>query len=105
MSARFWAADANEVAEAWRVILQLRHAPAALVLSRQAMPTLDRTKYASAAGLAQGGYVLADAPAGEPEVQSGISAPNPNKDADGSEKTHGSTRSVGCRSRGSRGNR
>jgi transketolase len=61
-------ADANEVAEAWRVILQLRHAPAALILSRQALPTLDRTKYASAAGLAQGGYVLADAPAGDPEV-------------------------------------
>ena len=60
--------DANEVAEAWRVILQLRHAPAALVLSRQALPTLDRTRYASAAGLAQGGYVLADAPAGDPEV-------------------------------------
>jgi transketolase len=52
--------DANEVAEAWRVILELRHAPAALILSRQAMPTLDRTKYAPAAGLAKGAYVLAD---------------------------------------------
>jgi transketolase len=61
-------ADANEVAEAWRVILQLKHHPAALVLSRQAMPTLDRSKYASAAGLAKGAYVLADAAGGSPEV-------------------------------------
>src|SRR5436190_13569976 len=49
-------ADANEVREAWRVILQLRHVPAALVVSRQALPTLDRTRYASAAGLANGAY-------------------------------------------------
>jgi transketolase len=61
-------ADANEVTEAWRTILQFRHQPAALLLSRQALPTLDRTKYASAAGLAQGAYVLADPPAGTPEV-------------------------------------
>jgi transketolase len=61
-------ADANEVAEAWRVILQLRHEPAALILSRQALPTIDRARYASAAGLARGGYVLADAPGGSPEV-------------------------------------
>jgi transketolase len=61
-------ADANEVAEAWRVILQLRHAPAALILTRQALPTLDRTRYAPAAGLAKGAYVLADAPGGNPEV-------------------------------------
>jgi transketolase len=60
--------DGNEVAEAWRVILNLRHEPAALVLSRQAMPTLDRTKYAPAAGLAKGAYVLADAPGGNPEA-------------------------------------
>jgi transketolase len=60
--------DANEVVEAWKVILQLRHEPTALVLSRQAMPTLDRTRFASAAGLAQGAYVLADPPRGEPEV-------------------------------------
>jgi transketolase len=60
--------DANEVAEAWRLIMGLRHDPAVLVLSRQAMPTLDRTRYAPAAGLAQGGYVLADAPGGAPEV-------------------------------------
>jgi len=51
--------DANEVAEAWKVIAQLQHEPVALVLSRQAMPTLDRTRFASAAGVARGGYVLA----------------------------------------------
>ncbi|MGC1106322.1 MAG: transketolase [Candidatus Acidiferrales bacterium] len=61
-------ADANEVTEAWRVILQLVHEPVALVLSRQALPTLDRTKYASAAGLAKGAYVLADAEGGKPEL-------------------------------------
>ena len=61
-------ADANEVAEGWRVIMQLRHEPVALVLTRQALPTLDRTKYASAAGVAKGGYILADAPNGKPEV-------------------------------------
>jgi transketolase len=61
-------ADANEVSEAWRVILQYRHAPACLILTRQALPTLDRTKYAAASGLAQGGYVLADPPDGSPEV-------------------------------------
>jgi transketolase len=60
--------DANEVTEAWKVILQLHHAPAVLALSRQAMPTLDRTKYAPASGLARGAYVLADAPNGKPEV-------------------------------------
>jgi transketolase len=61
-------ADANEVAEAWRVILQFRHAPACLILTRQALPTLDRTKYAAASGLAKGAYVLADSPGGAPEV-------------------------------------
>lgn len=61
-------ADANEVTEAWRVIMQLRHEPAALILSRQALPTLDRTKYASASGVAKGAYVLADAADGKPEL-------------------------------------
>jgi transketolase len=61
-------ADANEVVEAWRVVMQLRHEPAALVLSRQALPTLDRTRFASAAGLARGAYVLSDPPSGEPRV-------------------------------------
>ena len=61
-------ADANEVTEAWRLIMQLRHDPVALILSRQALPTLDRTRYAPAAGLAQGAYVLADAPDGKPDV-------------------------------------
>lgn len=61
-------ADANEVVEAWRYILQLKHEPAALALSRQALPTIDRKKYASAAGLAKGAYVLADPPNGKPEL-------------------------------------
>jgi transketolase len=61
-------ADANEVAEAWRVVMELRHEPAALILTRQALPTFDRTKYAPAAGVAKGAYVLADAPGGDPEV-------------------------------------
>jgi transketolase len=60
--------DANEVVAAYRVIMKLRHEPAALVLSRQPLPTLDRSTYASAAGVAQGAYILADPPAGEPEV-------------------------------------
>ena len=60
--------DANEVVEAWRVIMQLRHKPAVLVLSRQALPTLDRTKYASASGLANGAYILADSSAKKPEI-------------------------------------
>jgi transketolase len=60
--------DANEVTEAWRVIMPLQHDPVMLVLSRQNLPTLDRSVYASAAGLAQGAYVLADAPDGKPEV-------------------------------------
>jgi transketolase len=61
-------ADANEVVEAWKVIMKLQHEPALLVLSRQAVPTFDRTKYGAASGVAQGGYILADAPDGKPEV-------------------------------------
>ncbi|HEV7520309.1 MAG TPA: transketolase [Candidatus Angelobacter sp.] len=61
-------ADANEVTEAWRVIMQLRHEPAALVLSRQPLPVIDRSKYASPAGVAKGAYVLADPPEGKPEL-------------------------------------
>jgi len=60
--------DANEVAEAWRVVMQLKHEPVCLILSRQNLPTLDRSKYASAAGTAKGAYVLAEAPGGRPEV-------------------------------------
>jgi transketolase len=60
--------DANEVVEAYRYIMQLRHEPAVLALSRQPLPTLDRKKYASAAGVSKGAYVLADAPGGKPEV-------------------------------------
>jgi transketolase len=61
-------ADANEVVEAYRYIMQLKHKPAMLALSRQALPILDRSKYASASGLARGAYVLADPPNGKPEV-------------------------------------
>jgi transketolase len=60
-------ADANETIEAWRVALQTP-GPVALSLSRQALPTLDRAKYAPADGLARGGYVLADAEGGAPDV-------------------------------------
>ena len=60
--------DANEVAEAWRVVMEFRHEPAALVLTRQDVPILDRSRYASAEGLRRGGYVLADPPEGEPEL-------------------------------------
>jgi transketolase len=61
-------ADANEVVEAYRCILQLRHQPAVIALSRQPLPTFDRCKYASAAGVARGAYVMADAPDGIPEI-------------------------------------
>jgi transketolase len=61
-------ADANEVVEAYRYIIKLRHEPAALALSRQPLPTLDRSKYAAASGVARGAYVLGDAPDGKPEV-------------------------------------
>ena len=60
--------DANEVVEAWRVIMQMQHQPVVLALTRQALPTLDRTQYQSALGVAQGAYVLADADDGKPEV-------------------------------------
>jgi transketolase len=60
--------DANEVAEAWRVIMPIRHEPVAIALSRQPLPTLDRTRYAAASGVARGAYVLADPPEGDPEV-------------------------------------
>jgi transketolase len=61
-------ADANEVVEAWRVIIALKHQPACLVLTRQALPTFDRSVYSSAKGVARGAYVMADAKAGLPEV-------------------------------------
>jgi transketolase len=61
-------ADANEVVEAWRVVVGLKHQPACLVLSRQPLPTLDRQRYAPAAGVARGAYVLADADSGKPSV-------------------------------------
>jgi transketolase len=60
--------DANEVVEAYRYIMQLRHQPAVLALSRQPLPTLDRNRYAPASGVARGAYILADAPDGNPEV-------------------------------------
>jgi transketolase len=61
-------ADANEVVEAWRVIMALKHRPACLVLSRQPLPTFDRARYASAAGVARGAYVMADVDGGKPAV-------------------------------------
>ena len=61
-------ADANEVVESWRVVIPLKHQPACLVLSRQPLPTLDRSRYAPASGLSRGAYVLADAADGKPEV-------------------------------------
>ena len=64
----FRPADANEVVETYRCIMQLRHEPAAIALSRQPLPTFDRRKYASAAGAARGAYVMADAPGGPPEI-------------------------------------
>jgi transketolase len=60
--------DANEVAEAWRAALDRHHQPVALVLTRQDVPVLDRSRYASAEGLRRGGYVLADPDDGDPEV-------------------------------------
>jgi transketolase len=60
--------DANEVVEAYRYIMQLHHEPSVLILSRQPLPTLDRSKYAPASGVAHGAYVLGDAPGGNPEV-------------------------------------
>jgi transketolase len=61
-------ADANEVVEAYRYVMQLRHQPAVMTLSRQPLPTFDRRRYAAAAGVAQGAYVMADAPGGPPEI-------------------------------------
>jgi transketolase len=61
-------ADANEVVEAWKVIMQFTHQPVLMALTRQVIPTFDRSKYASAAGVAKGAYVLADAPGGNPEL-------------------------------------
>jgi transketolase len=61
-------ADGNEVVEAYRYIMQLRHKPAVLALSRQPLPTLDRSRYAPASGVARGAYVLADPPNGKPDV-------------------------------------
>jgi transketolase len=60
--------DANEVAEAWRVIMEKQYDPVALILTRQALPTLDRTKFAPASGLRKGAYVLSDATNGKPDV-------------------------------------
>jgi transketolase len=60
--------DANEVVEAWKIIMKLQHEPVVLVLTRQPVPTFDRTRYAAASGAAKGAYVLADAPGGKPDV-------------------------------------
>jgi len=60
--------DANEVVEAWKTIMPMKHSPVCMVLSRQALPTLDRSKFAPASGVAKGGYVLADPQNGKPEL-------------------------------------
>jgi transketolase len=60
--------DANEVAEAWRYVIGLQHEPVVLILSRQNMATVDRTKYAPASGVTKGAYVLSEAPGGKPDV-------------------------------------
>lgn len=60
--------DANETAEAWRVAIETRDRPVALILTRQSVPTLDRTQFSSAAGLQHGGYILADAQNGHPDL-------------------------------------
>jgi len=60
--------DANEVVEAYKIAMQHTHGPSTLVLTRQAMPTFDRTKYGAVSGVAKGAYVLADAPGGKPDV-------------------------------------
>ena len=61
-------ADANEVVEAWRIVMPLKNRPVSLVLSRQGLPTLDRSRYASASGVARGAYILADPSDGKPDV-------------------------------------
>lgn len=60
--------DANEVAEGWRVVMQLKNRPACIILTRQNLPTFDRTKFAPASGVARGAYVLADAADGSPDL-------------------------------------
>jgi len=60
--------DANEVAESWRVVVEAKHEPHCLILSRQNLPTLDRTKYAPVSGLRKGAYILADAKPGTPDI-------------------------------------
>jgi transketolase len=61
-------ADANEVLESWKVVMQIQHEPALLVLTRQALPTIDRARYGSAAGVARGAYVLAENAGARPDV-------------------------------------
>src|SRR5215467_8119785 len=60
--------DANEVTEAWKIAVQQKHRPTTLVLTRQPIPTFDRSKMSAASGVAKGGYVLSDAPGGKPDV-------------------------------------
>jgi len=60
--------DANEVLEAWKIIMKAQHEPFCLILTREELPTLDRKKYAPSSGVTKGGYVLADAADGKPEL-------------------------------------
>src|SRR6202021_3359853 len=70
--------DADEVAEAWRAIMEMKHEPVVLILSRQALPTLDRSKFAPASGLRRGGYILSEAAKGNRAVYlSGTGARTP----------------------------
>ena len=88
--------DANETAVAWRVALETRDRPVALVLTRQALPTLDRSRYAPADGLRRGGYVLADAPDGRPELVLMASGSEVGLIVSASERLHAQGVAVRC---------
>ena len=88
--------DANETAVAWRVALETRDRPVALVLTRQALPTLDRSRYAPADGLRGGGYVLADAPDGRPELILMASGSEVSLIVSASERLHAQGVAVRC---------
>ena len=90
-------ADANEMSEAYRVALTTRHHPVALICSRQPLPIVDRSKFAAAANLAKGAYVLADAPDGKPGC-------HPDRQRERGRPLHGSARTTDCgRRQGARG--
>jgi transketolase len=88
--------DANEAAQAWRVALQVRDRPVALALSRQALPTLDRDRYAAADGLRHGAYVLSDADDGKPELILMASGSEVALIVEAAERLHGEGVAVRC---------